>query len=122
MAEAARGNSISQSLPPERESTKTLVDAGGKVLYKVIPAPAIVHLAGKAKLHNVLNSYQRRALFSIGHRLLTHQGISSKQADFLEKLLRECVSAGLVDMTCEKNDCKWCAGMKAELAKPADAR
>lgn len=66
------------------------------------------HLAKRAKQLNILNSYQRKALFDIGRKQLYGYDLSKKQFSFFETLIKSVVRDGVLDSKCPDSPCKYC--------------
>jgi len=73
-----------------------------------IRGATLVHLAGKAKMTNLLNGFERRYLYSVGQHLMKYRGISEKQAFTLKEILIEAKKEGLDRKACAYGDCERC--------------
>ena len=66
------------------------------------------HLAKRAKHMDILNGYQRRALFDIGKKHLQGYKLTKKQHTFFETLIEDSITEGILDNKCPDSPCKYC--------------
>ena len=70
------------------------------------------HLAKRAKNMDILDGYQRRALYDIGRKHLQGYKLTRKQHTFFETLIEDSVSEGILDNKCPDSPCKYCNELK----------
>lgn len=75
------------------------------------------HLAKRAKELDILNSYQRRALFDIGRKHLYGYELSRKQHSFFETLIENSIAAGILEYECPDAPCKYCDALNSIFGK-----
>lgn len=81
------------------------------IIFK-IGGEAGPHLARRAKELNMLDSYQRRALFDIGKKYMYNGELSVKQLSFFQSLIGNLIEAGILSNTCPNSPCKYCINLK----------
>jgi hypothetical protein len=83
-----------------------------QLLQDIIPPWTIVHLASKARVHDILTSKKRKSLYEIGKLKALKFELSCDQSDYLEDMLAQAVSQGIVEVPCEKQTCIRCEKLK----------
>lgn len=70
------------------------------------------HIAKRAKNQDIMNSYQRKALFDIGRNHLYGYDLTIKQLSFFESLIETAVSEGVLIENCPDSHCVYCSELK----------
>jgi len=66
------------------------------------------HLAKRAEELDILNKFQRKALFDIGNKHLYGYELTKKQHTFFEALIENLIAEGILDHSCPDAPCKYC--------------
>jgi uncharacterized membrane protein YkvA (DUF1232 family) len=76
------------------------------------------HLAKRAKELDLLDKYQRKALFSIGEHYIHKKILSDKQISFFANLLVRLLENGLTKHKCPNSCCKFCDKIEELFKSP----
>lgn len=77
-------------------------------LLQKISGAAGPHFAKRTKDLEILNGFQRKALFDIGRKHLYGYELSKKQHTFFETLVENAINEGLLEYPCSEPSCKYC--------------
>lgn len=94
-----KNESVKEELVNEERNKWLILKIGGA---------AGPHFAKRTKDLDILNGFQRKALFDIGRKHLYGYELSKKQHTFFETLVENAIKEGLLEYPCSESSCKYC--------------